>query len=398
LSRLHFPRFVRCAAVLTAALLVGALATAPAGADTKAQLTAAKARLRHLIDTISAAQSTVNGLQSQANDISAQIDAVLSRMARIQQQIVGVQGDIVKAGKRLGSTQKQLDRRAWVAYETGPAFSLEIVLGANSLSDLSDRLAIVNAAAASDRSLIELIQALQANLHIRQKKLTILQSGLRGDQQDLATKERSLQSKLAREQQILDQLAADKTEAAGLVARLEKKRAAEIAAEKRRLAALAAAARVASHGGVAIGGVFQVCPVDHPRSYSDDFGAPRYSGGYHPHAGNDIVAPRGTPIRAPFSGTASNATNSYGGLSVKVYGALGYTYNAHLSSIGHLGSVSTGDIIGYVGDSGDAIGGITHDHFEWHPNSLPSSLWKSSYGYTVIGSAIDPFPYLNAVC
>ena len=378
MSRLHFPRFVRCAAVLTAALLVGALVSAPAGADTKAQLTAAKARLRHLIDTISAAQSTVNGLQSQANDISAQIDAVLSRMARVQQQIVGVQGDIVKAGKRLGSTQKQLDRRAWVAYETGPAFSLEIVLGANSLSDLSDRLAIVNAAAASDRALIELIQALQANLRIRQKKLTILQSGLRGDQQDLATKEKSLQSKLASEQQILNQLAADKTEAAGLVARLEKKRAAEIAAEKRRLAALAAAARVASHGGVAIGGVFQVCPVDHP--------------------GNDIVAPRGTPIRATFSGTASNATNSYGGLSVKVYGALGYTYNAHLSSIGHLGSVSTGDIIGYVGDSGDALGGITHDHFEWHPNSLPSSLWKSSYGYTVIGSAIDPFPYLNAVC
>ena len=382
MSRLHFPRFVRCAAVLTAALLVGALVSAPAGADTKAQLTAAKARLRHLIDTISAAQSTVNGLQSQANDISAQIDAVLSRMARVQQQIVGVQGDIVKAGKRLGSTQKQLDRRAWVAYETGPAFSLDIV----------------NAAAASDRALIELIQALEANLRIRQKKLTILQSGLRGDQQDLATKERSLQSKLASEQQILNQLAADKTEAAGLVARLEKKRAAEIAAEKRRLAALAAAARVASHGGVAIGGVFQVCPVDHPRSYSDDFGAPRYSGGYHPHAGNDIVAPRGTPIRATFSGTASNATNSYGGLSVKVYGALGYTYNAHLSSIGHLGSVSTGDIIGYVGDSGDALGGITHDHFEWHPNSLPSSLWKSSYGYTVIGSAIDPFPYLNAVC
>lgn len=398
MSRLHLPRFVRGATVLTVALLVGVLLSPTADADTKAQLAAAKARLSHLIDRISAAQDSVNALQSQANDISAQIDAVQSRIAQVQQQIVGVQGDIVKAGQRLGKTQKQLDRRAWVAYENGPAFSLEIVLGANSLSDLSDRLAIVNAAAASDRTLIELIQALQANLRIRQTKLTNLQAGLRADQQDLATKEKSLQSKLASEQQILNQLSSDKAEAAGLVKQLEKKRAAEIAAEKRRLAALAAAALSASHGGVAIHGVFQVCPVDNPRSYSDDFGAPRYSGGYHPHAGNDIVAPRGTPIRATFSGTATNATNTYGGLSVKVYGSLGYTYNAHMSSIGHLGSVSTGDIIGYVGDSGDALGGITHDHFEWHPNSLPSPLWRSPYGYTVIGTAIDPYPYLNAVC
>jgi murein DD-endopeptidase MepM/ murein hydrolase activator NlpD len=57
-----------------------------------------------------------------------------------------------------------------------------------------------------------------------------------------------------------------------------------------------------------------------------------------------------------------------------------------------------GTIIGYVGDSGDARGGPYHDHFEWHPNAMPPSLYTSSYGYTVIGSAIDPYPYLNEVC
>jgi murein DD-endopeptidase MepM/ murein hydrolase activator NlpD len=132
-----------------------------------------------------------------------------------------------------------------------------------------------------------------------------------------------------------------------------------------------------------IAGVLEVCPVDQPHSYTDDFGAPRWAGGYHPHEGNDIFAPQGTPIRAPFDGLAVAAPNALGGRAVIVYGDAGYVYNAHLSEYGALGRVSTGTIIGYVGNSGDAINGAPHDHFEWHPDD---------------GEAVDPFPYLNAVC
>jgi murein DD-endopeptidase MepM/ murein hydrolase activator NlpD len=130
-------------------------------------------------------------------------------------------------------------------------------------------------------------------------------------------------------------------------------------------------------------GPLYVCPVDPPRSYSDDWGAPRFAGGFHLHQGNDIFALEGTPIRAPFDGTAVDATNTLGGIAVSVYGADGYAYNAHLLRFGRLGEVTAGTIIGYVGNTGDADASPPHDHFEWHPGN---------------GAAVDPYPYLNAVC
>jgi len=132
-----------------------------------------------------------------------------------------------------------------------------------------------------------------------------------------------------------------------------------------------------------VGRVLHVCPIDQPHSYADDFGTPRWAGGYHPHQGNDIFAPEGTPIRAPFDGLAVQTPNTLGGRAVIVYGEAGYVYNAHLSEYGTLGKVTTGTIIGYVGNSGDAINSAPHDHFEWHPGN---------------GAPVDPFPYLNAVC
>ena len=136
-------------------------------------------------------------------------------------------------------------------------------------------------------------------------------------------------------------------------------------------------------GRIIPGQVLQVCPVDPPNAYTDDFGAPRYAGGYHPHAGNDIFAAEGTPIRAPFPGNAVDASNTLGGMAVSVYGAAGHVYNAHLSAFGKLGPVEAGEIIGYVGNTGDAVNTPPHDHFEFHPDN---------------GPAVNPYPFLNAAC
>jgi murein DD-endopeptidase MepM/ murein hydrolase activator NlpD len=130
-------------------------------------------------------------------------------------------------------------------------------------------------------------------------------------------------------------------------------------------------------------GLLRFCPVRGPVSIADNFGVtvriPDVP--VHIHQGNDMMAATGTPIVAPFDGTAVASPNVMGGQAVKVYGALGYVYNAHLLAYGELGQVKAGTVIGYVGSTGDAGG--PHDHFEWHPDD---------------GAAVDPNPYLSVSC
>jgi len=130
---------------------------------------------------------------------------------------------------------------------------------------------------------------------------------------------------------------------------------------------------------------FSVCPVVGAVAIADDFGImvhhPPKQGGDHIHQGNDMLAPMGAPIVAPFDGEAVEASNHIGGMAVEVFGEFGYVYNAHLSAFGQLGTVEAGDVIGYVGATGNAGG--PHDHFEWHPDN---------------GKAVDPHEFLLMVC
>ena len=130
-------------------------------------------------------------------------------------------------------------------------------------------------------------------------------------------------------------------------------------------------------------GVFRVCPVPGYTTINDDFGRivrlPHVP--VHVHQGNDIVAPTGSPIVAPFDGYASTSRGKLGGIEIRVFGPAGYVYNAHASALGKLGWVSTGDVVGYVGSTGDATG--PHDHLEWHPGD---------------GPAQDPHALLVAAC
>jgi murein DD-endopeptidase MepM/ murein hydrolase activator NlpD len=134
-----------------------------------------------------------------------------------------------------------------------------------------------------------------------------------------------------------------------------------------------------------------VFPVYGPASFSDDFGAARADTGWH--HGNDIFAPLGAPVLAVTDGTLFLVGwNTIGGNRFWLRDLQGNEfYFAHLSAFSPLARngthVKAGEVIGFVGATGDAAGTPTHLHFEIHPAAL------LSMGYDGV---IDPYPYLLA--
>src|SRR5437868_10421969 len=143
-----------------------------------------------------------------------------------------------------------------------------------------------------------------------------------------------------------------------------------------------------------------IFPVAGPTTYIDDFGQPRPGG---PHQGNDLMAAKKTPVVAVEPGKVKFwTTSASAGCMLYLYGASGTTYMyIHLNNdltmrndnrgkcvpgvsyargLKDGARVQAAQMIGYVGDSGDANGGTSHLHFEVHPGG---------------GAAVSPFSYLQ---
>ena len=394
----------RAAATLLALVLL-LLPGSTSLADTKSDLARAKARLAAVESRIAAEKTElaadrarVQAVQERLNALAADLSSATDRYNVIESQVMGVREELVAANDHFHHLKNRLDQRARIAYETGPVADLAFLLAANSMSDLSDRFEFVNSLNQNDTDLANNVQDQANALDMKKQTLDHLLAKQTALLAVLHRKQKELDAEFAgqtaiydREAQLVAALTKDASEVNQLVDRLQ---------SRLRFEEIQAARRAAAQAGFVINGngPFKTCPVQGPHAYGDSFGAPRYAGGFHPHAGNDILAPRGTPIVAPFDGYASRSPNGLGGNAVIVRGAEGYVYNAHLDSYGTTGQVVAGTVIGYVGDSGDARGGPTHDHFEWHPNVMPAHPWRSPYGFAVIGSAVDPYPYLNLVC
>ncbi|MGH9190391.1 MAG: M23 family metallopeptidase [Acidimicrobiales bacterium] len=125
-------------------------------------------------------------------------------------------------------------------------------------------------------------------------------------------------------------------------------------------------------------------PVAGAARYSNDWMAPRYTPCFHLHQGTDIFAARGTPVRAPVDGVVNFTEEAVGGKSVYVREANGtFYYLAHLDGFARIraGSrVSQGQVVGFVGSTGNADGGAPHVHLQVHPRG---------------GGPINPKPLLD---
>jgi murein DD-endopeptidase MepM/ murein hydrolase activator NlpD len=111
--------------------------------------------------------------------------------------------------------------------------------------------------------------------------------------------------------------------------------------------------------------IYAPFPVMGPATWTDTWGAPRFDGGYHPHAGQDVLCVWGTPVMAIEDGTVTYGWNALGGQVAYLSLSDGsFWYYAHLSrtrpSLDGT-DVDQGQIIGNCGATGDAS--VPHLHF-----------------------------------
>ena len=143
-------------------------------------------------------------------------------------------------------------------------------------------------------------------------------------------------------------------------------------------------------------------PVNGPNNFFSDFGGGG-GGGTRKHLGNDIIAAKMTPVVSAVNGTVNFiiSPEAAWGYEISIVDSEGYQYlyfhlnndtpgtddgkggemNAYASGLDRGQSVTRGQLLGWVGDSGNAENTVSHLHFEIHdPNR----------------QAIDPYPSLIA--
>ena len=345
-------------------------------ADTEAELARARKQLSALRKDLHALRDAAQGIFSEIQSITVRLTQATNQIEALDHAKEEVEEQLEASREEAAGLQENLNARARDAYIRGPAGAVELILEADSLINLANRIGYLEVLSSADANVAD-------GLRIERQRIAQFRKDLK---RYLDEKERLLQ-RLEGEKAALDAKWAELDSAREAVAKKVEEAAEVVADLQQQLQAeLFAQYGISTNMGPPLkaDGPFWACPVDQPRSYVNDFGAPRVG---HTHQGNDIFAPEGTAIRAPFDGIAEEGTDGLGGIVVHVYASANadYVYNAHLSR--HVGvdgqQVKAGDIIGAVGNTGNAAGTPPHNHFEYHPGG---------------GSAVTPYFYLNEVC
>ena len=336
-------------AVIATLALAGVVFAVPAQANTK--------------DDLDAARQELASKQAELDALTLQWQQTETAYAQAQDAVKHAQAQIGALQAQLVEVQEQLDAQVREVYISGSNDTIGALLGSESFADFADRLRFATNLFQGDEDLATSVSVQTVRLHRERERLTQEADAEAKAAAQLASQRASLDARLGDLQATVD----------GLYQQFKDEQAQQ-----------QIGLPPGSSGGsfpVSGSGAISTCPVAGAVSFVDSFGWPRPGGRIH--EGIDMIAAYGTPIVAVHSGNAVQTPNELGGNAVIVYhdGSSDFTYYAHMSSYGASGHVNGGEVIGYVGSTGDTS--VNHLHFEYHPGG---------------GSAIDPYQLLLAVC
>ena len=361
-------------------------------------------------EDIDRARREVNRIVAESEELGAAIQDTWARQAELESEIAALEASIEYAHVQLADLQGRVEEVA-----------VEMYMGSTSASNLTALLAATEGGAGAglnylkevngfDSEVINQLRVFRRELDRQTERLaeaSAEQEILAAEMEEMAV---GLQDDLVAAQVVYDDLVTQQAEEEERRRREEaerlrreadeRARAEEAARQATSTTAAAAAAPIAPAPTTTAprattttaapvppptpsGGT---CPVAGAVSFTDSWGDPR-SGG-RTHRGVDMIAARGTPIVAIYSGAIRRFSNSsLGGLSIYFMSDAGdMYYYAHLDGFADVAAgqhVTQGTVIGYNGSSGNASSWLPHLHFEYHPGG---------------GSAVNPYPLVKNLC
>lgn len=384
------------------------------------------AEIRKLDGAITDSESKIRAKEQEIADTKAEIERLRAEIEELK----------IRIAER---TEVLEDRARSIQQSGGSANYMEVLLGAESFSDFVSRATAVTALVNADKEILQEQERDKKQLEANEQKVKEELASLEDMLADLQTMKAKLEKQRAAKNEVMKGLVADEHEAheqklsleeeqsllsaqeASIQAAIkaeqariaEQKRLAEEAAKKKAEQEAAAAAKAAASKAAAASSSApaaqeqQSAPAAEPKQEARSTAAPADTGGMFmrpaegtftsgfglrslgDHKGIDIANSESVPIVAAADGVVSRSyySDSYGNaifISHSINGQVYTTVYAHLSErVVQGGSVSKGQVIGYMGNTGRSYG--QHLHFEIHKG--PWTLGKEN--------AVDPAQYID---
>ncbi len=324
-------------------------------------------------------QGKITTLQSRQQRVQVDLDAKRTELESLRGELRSERARLVRLRARLNETRAQLRVRLVEIYKAEPPDVVTVVLNSDGFADLLERTEFIRRISDQDRKIVTIVGKAKLDSAGSEKRLARLEA-----RQRLVTQivERRRDEIAGVKMELIGTRVGYSRTKNGKAAALSNVRESrkqledhvdslEAASSKIAGQLAAAQGRYAGDLPVKRGNGSMVWPVNGP--ITGVFGEARPG---HMHAGIDIAAGEGTPIHAADAGRVVliqgvGASGGYGNFTCVQHTASMSSCYAHQSRIGTSqgASVSKGQVIGYVGNTGHSFG--AHLHFEVRVNGSP---------------------------
>ena len=360
--------------------------------DAKKKESAAKALESELKERVTVLQDQIGVLSGQIASVQNSIGEKEQQIGAMQQQISDKQTEIENKQAEIDTQWDYFKKHMAAMQELRDGGSVAMLSAVNDLYELLTFNEVMQDISIKDTEIMNNMKSAKQGLEDDKAALEEQKVGLEAEKADLQSKKSSLDSQNAqmrtKQSELNNSISAAKLSAAEAQQAQQKAQAAiesdelNYEAVKKEIQKLIAAAS-ASKPQLSFSGF--ACPLKSYTRVSSEYGWRKnpVSGVNKLHAGTDFAAPAGTPIYAAASGyvqVAGWSSGGYGNYVIIYHGKMsdGNTYTtlyAHMRSVATSAGkyVNQGDLIGYVGTTGNSTG--NHLHLEvWKGGSKANAV------------------------